>query len=58
MPEPVEIDYDELGQEMQKAIDNWEEGQKPGDPLSGELLDGFEYGFEMGWRIAKGEVIG
>lgn len=50
-----EIDWDHLSAESDRLLEQWENMQHV--PLSSECVEGFSYGFEMGYRVAKGEVL-
>lgn len=51
----TEIDWDHMAAESDRLLEQWENMQR--EPLSSEHVQGFEYGFEMGYRIAKGDVL-
>lgn len=50
-----QIDLEELNEQSDRMLEKWKRAS--GDRIF--LMDesSFEYGFELGWRIAKGEVI-
>lgn len=51
-----DIDWDELEREMDRMMEKWRSANLIFKPGASEE-SGFGYGFELGWRLAKGEVI-
>ncbi len=47
--------FDRMDSEMYRMLGNWK--QVNGGRLFRESVEGFELGFELGWRIASGEKL-
>lgn len=53
----VQIDWNHLSSESDRLLEQWENQQHDGYALSSDIVQGFEYGFELGYRVAKGEEL-
>lgn len=54
----IDIDWNKLERESDRMLAKWEDAHKAvGSRLSIVEEGAFDYGFELGWRLAKGEVI-
>jgi hypothetical protein len=52
-----DIDWNHLSSESDRLLEQWENMQHTAEPLSSDIVQGFEYGFELGYRVAKGEEL-